>query len=160
MGLEPRKKMGGGVERFRKKVLEIVERAHPEPVSFASEVETTSLSFLDEMSWSELILELEDQFEMTLDATFTRGIVRTVGDLFRYFEERILFEPEERNETRKCPAKRGDPCARSEAIDGTLTFGNGYLDDYGFWERPCYPCAKAYHERTGNPAWPGFVEKS
>lgn len=34
-------------------------------------------------------------------------------------------------------------------IDDILTYGRGALDDLGFWEIPCAPCARAAELRTG-----------
>lgn len=36
-------------------------------------------------------------------------------------------------------------CGVSSGICGSLTFGSGELDDYGYWEISCDPCAR-YHE--------------
>lgn len=41
----------------------------------------------------------------------------------------------------------GDPsCGASTGICESLTFGSGELDDNGYWEKPCAPCARD-HER-------------
>jgi hypothetical protein len=50
-----------------------------------------------------------------------------------------------------------DPdCGVSTAIDDeTLTFGSGELDDFGFWERPCSKCARAWEAaHPGETCWP------
>ncbi len=47
-------------------------------------------------------------------------------------------------------------CAVSHGICGSLTFGSGELDDYGYWERPCSTCARSFerdHPEAG-PCWP------
>jgi hypothetical protein len=38
-------------------------------------------------------------------------------------------------------------CSFSTGIDGKITAGRGALDDYGFWEFPCEPCATRAQER-------------
>lgn len=38
-----------------------------------------------------------------------------------------------------------------------LTFGSGQLDSYGYWERPCFACAREAEVRDGVPLgsyWP------
>jgi len=52
-------------------------------------------------------------------------------------------------------------CSCSTSIDDeTLTFGSGELDDHGFWERPCLPCANDYLTRhPGAPVWPNDREE-
>lgn len=49
-------------------------------------------------------------------------------------------------------------CKVSTSVDDrTLTFGHGELDEYGFWEHPCRPCAKhfelVYPDYNGR-VWP------
>jgi len=47
-------------------------------------------------------------------------------------------------------------CRISSAMDDSLTFGRGELDDYGYWEIPCPVCARAWekdHPEDG-PCWP------
>lgn len=55
------------------------------------------------------------------------------------------------------PRPCGNPeCSVSSAVDESLTFGSGDLDDYGFWEKPCGTCARA-HEAAypgDGPCWP------
>lgn len=49
-----------------------------------------------------------------------------------------------------------ESCGVSTAIDDTtLTFGQGDLDEYGFWEKPCRPCAENF-ERL-EPSYRGRV---
>jgi hypothetical protein len=44
-----------------------------------------------------------------------------------------------------CPC--GNPnCSVSSSFNDELTFGSGELDDYGFWEKPCKPCARAFEK--------------
>ncbi len=40
----------------------------------------------------------------------------------------------------------GDPKCYASSFDNVPTFGSGELDDYGFWERPCYVCARMWEE--------------
>jgi len=51
----------------------------------------------------------------------------------------------------------GNPdCGVSTGIHEGPTFGSGELDDHGYWEHPCGPCARrweAEHPEDG-PAWP------
>jgi len=47
-------------------------------------------------------------------------------------------------------------CGVSTGIHDGLTFGRGKLDDYGYWSKPCGPCARAWekeHPEDG-PCWP------
>ena len=44
----------------------------------------------------------------------------------------------------------------STGIDGRLTFGHGKLDEHGYWEKPCYFCARE-HEKNfpeDGECWP------
>jgi len=56
----------------------------------------------------------------------------------------------------------GNPdCHVSTSIDEmTLTFGSGELDDWGFWEKPCFVCATA-HKRAcpEDRVWPTKLKK-
>jgi hypothetical protein len=46
-------------------------------------------------------------------------------------------------------------CCCSTGICERLTFGSGALDDYGYWEFPCWTCARDYEkENPGEDAWP------
>lgn len=47
-------------------------------------------------------------------------------------------------------------CAVSTGICDSLTFGQGDLDEYGYWEFPCDPCARDYERRhpENAPCWP------
>lgn len=51
-------------------------------------------------------------------------------------------------------------CGVSSGIDGSLTFGSGMLDDYGYWEHPCSVCARAFEKNNPDlvkqygPCWP------
>ncbi len=47
-------------------------------------------------------------------------------------------------------------CAVSTAISGHLTFGSGDCDDYGFWENPCFECARDHERRhpDDGKCWP------
>ncbi len=49
----------------------------------------------------------------------------------------------------------GHTCKVSTGIHDLLTFGTGKLDDNGFWENPCFECARAHEEQfPGEPCWP------
>ncbi len=54
----------------------------------------------------------------------------------------------------------GHKCHISTGIHGGLTFGNGELDEHGFWEKPCHECARAWEQRfpEDGACWP-FSEK-
>lgn len=49
-----------------------------------------------------------------------------------------------------------EDCCISTGIHEGLTFGRGQLDDHGYWDIPCAPCARAYEKRNPNepPCWP------
>ena len=56
--------------------------------------------------------------------------------------------------------KHGGKCKVSTGIHNGLTFGQGRLDSYGYWQFPCWECARR-HERfypEDGPCWP-FKEK-
>jgi len=50
----------------------------------------------------------------------------------------------------------GDPkCGASTNIAGDASFGSGELDDFGFWEKPCSVCARAWEKLyPEEKAWP------
>ena len=52
--------------------------------------------------------------------------------------------------------KGHEECSASTGICESPTFGRGYLDDYGYWEVPCYECARAFEEKAPDmgPCWP------
>jgi hypothetical protein len=52
--------------------------------------------------------------------------------------------------TRPCG---NDSCCSSTNIADESSYGSGYLDNYGFWEHPCFVCARHY-EQYPNEAWP------
>lgn len=41
----------------------------------------------------------------------------------------------------------GHSCRISTGIHDCPTFGTGELDDYGFWAKPCYECAREYEKQ-------------
>ena len=50
-------------------------------------------------------------------------------------------------------------CASSSGIDGSITFGQGALDEWGYFEAPCSPCARAAESdpelsKMGQTFWP------
>jgi len=49
-----------------------------------------------------------------------------------------------KRETPPCGDKE---CSCSTGIHGGITYGRGKLDELGFWEIPCRPCAVAADER-------------
>jgi len=50
----------------------------------------------------------------------------------------------------------GHHCHVSTGIHDGLTFGTGKLDEHGFWDRPCYECARAHEQQfpEDGPCWP------
>lgn len=58
---------------------------------------------------------------------------------------------------KECTEVCGNPhCSISTGIHDGLTFGSGELDDFGYWSRPCDPCARAWeraHPEDGK-CWP------
>jgi hypothetical protein len=52
-------------------------------------------------------------------------------------------------------------CGVSTGIHDGLTFGHGELDDNGYWEFPCYECAREWERLHPEdfPCWP-FDEKT
>jgi hypothetical protein len=61
-------------------------------------------------------------------------------------------------------AKPDFGCCRSECkastnINEDPSFGTGELDDYGFWEYPCYECARAFEKlHPEYKCWPYQAE--
>lgn len=52
----------------------------------------------------------------------------------------------------------GNPkCKTSTGINDVTTHGWGYLTDNGFWEYPCFDCARYYESITNEKHWP-FVD--
>jgi hypothetical protein len=51
-------------------------------------------------------------------------------------------------------------CKISTSIAEFLTFGTGKLDSDGFWQYPCYECARAHEEKFPEdfPCWPFSTE--
>ena len=47
-------------------------------------------------------------------------------------------------------------CGVSTGICGSLTFGHGSLDDYGYWEFGCPQCARVWEKKHPKdvPCWP------
>ena len=48
-------------------------------------------------------------------------------------------------------------CKCSTGIHEGLTFGRGKLDDYGYWSKPCWDCARWHEEQDNKPVntyWP------
>jgi hypothetical protein len=47
-------------------------------------------------------------------------------------------------------------CAVTTTISGHFAFGSGVLDEFGFWENPCYDCARDHEKRYPNDGacWP------
>lgn len=47
-------------------------------------------------------------------------------------------------------------CKISTGIHYGLTFGSGELDDMGYWEFPCYECAREWEKEfpQNYPCWP------
>lgn len=46
-------------------------------------------------------------------------------------------------------------CRWSTGVHDHLTVGQGELDEYGFWERPCSICARKHEaEHPGSMVWP------
>jgi len=55
----------------------------------------------------------------------------------------------------------GHSCQVSNGIHDCFTFGTGKLDGTGFWEKPCYECARAYEEQfpESGLCWPHTDEQ-
>jgi hypothetical protein len=43
-----------------------------------------------------------------------------------------------------------EKCCTSTGIDGGLTFGQGKLDEYGYWQYPCEICAEDWENRRAD----------
>lgn len=81
-----------------------------------------------------------------------------------YFERRYdawLCKLDEQLKTDCCPEhKVGRWCCASTGICEHTTFGCGELDRFGYWEFPCFRCARKWerlHPEEG-PCWP-FTEQ-
>ena len=55
----------------------------------------------------------------------------------------------------------GHNCHVSSGIHDYLTFGTGKLDDHGFWEIPCFECAREHEKQFPKcgPCWPHTPEQ-
>jgi len=55
----------------------------------------------------------------------------------------------------------GHRCSISTGIHDYLTFGTGHLDANGFWQHPCFECARAHEEQFPEcgPCWPHTAEQ-
>jgi len=55
----------------------------------------------------------------------------------------------------------GHSCKVSTGIHGCSTFGTGKLSDCGFWEKPCFECARACERQfpEDGPCWPHTREQ-
>jgi hypothetical protein len=55
-----------------------------------------------------------------------------------------------------------ETCCVSTDICENPTFGQGELDDFGFWEFPCEQCARAWEvlHPEDAPCWPFAEDKS
>ena len=49
-----------------------------------------------------------------------------------------------------------EQCCVSTCIIDCLSFGSGLLDDLGFWQHPCYECAREHEKKFPKdfPCWP------
>ena len=49
-----------------------------------------------------------------------------------------------------------DKCCTSNGIQGDVTHGSGKLDNHGYWEFPCYECAREWERQfpMNGFAWP------
>jgi hypothetical protein len=58
------------------------------------------------------------------------------------------------------PISHEHACKVSRGIHDELTFGEGELDEFGYWEYPCYECARAWERKypEDGPCWP-FTEE-
>ena len=52
-------------------------------------------------------------------------------------------------------------CSASTGIHDATTFGRGELDKHGFWEYPCYHCARAFEKKAPEygDCWPHTQEQ-
>lgn len=62
---------------------------------------------------------------------------------------------------KKCSCSTGiheNPLADGSAeLPWGLTFGQGKLDEHGYWEKPCFDCARRHEKQDGVPVnsyWP------
>jgi hypothetical protein len=83
-----------------------------------------------------------------LDMEFTEPYLVVINDLCQECMVRARrFVP--------LPACGNRNCACSTGICERLTFGSGELNDCGYWEFPCWTCARDYEkENPGENAWP------
>ena len=81
------------------------------------------------------------------------------GDTYRHVDQKKWDENYDRafrKPVKKFVKPVGHTCTASSGIHEGITFGTGELDDYGYWERPCWECARAWEEQypEDGPAWP------
>ena len=60
------------------------------------------------------------------------------------------------NEIKKFDKPKGHNCFISSGIHDGLTFGTGELDEYGYFEKPCYECAREWEKQypESGQCWP------
>ena len=60
------------------------------------------------------------------------------------------------NKTKKFPFCGNRNCCASTGIHEGMTFGSGKLDDFGYWEYPCWVCAREFEtlHPEYQPCWP------
>lgn len=62
---------------------------------------------------------------------------------------------------KKFAPPQGHTCQISTHILDCLSFGTGKLDGNGFWEHPCWECARAWEKQfpEDSPCWPHTDEQ-
>jgi len=50
-------------------------------------------------------------------------------------------------------------CSSGIGPGSVKTFGHGKKDEFGFFDKPCYCCARVYQEKHGVNAWPPKIDK-
>ncbi|HUI92398.1 MAG TPA: hypothetical protein VLX68_09155 [Chitinivibrionales bacterium] len=55
-----------------------------------------------------------------------------------------------------------EKCCTSHGSHGNVAHGSGKLDDHGYWEFPCYECAREWERQfpMSGSAWPFATEFS
>ena len=96
-------------------------------------------------------------FTTSLDACFEYIVPKLVDDVrFSLWPEgqwyvELIMNEHTRTKLLACGNK---DCCASSNIAGHASFGSGELDDYGFWEKSCFICARSYETATRKTAWP------
>lgn len=102
---------------------------------------------------TEKVKQLHDQYSKMYAET--GGVKNKASAHLLSIELELRRQEKNRAQQKPLPACGNKECGISTGIGELLTFGSGELDDYGFWEKPCEPCASTWKtEYPEDACWP------